>query len=128
MIRQSDIHHFHQCAPEMFSKDGVDADALSHLLWLVTRWLPLAAQRRTSASRKGRPRDVELRISKQTTSKTVCLSIALLPDAERRDDITTFNRDSIGKVDRATETRRPTKCESTTALREGRITAGLQQD
>lgn len=23
MIRQSDIHHFHQCAPEMFSKDGV---------------------------------------------------------------------------------------------------------
>ncbi|KAI5816417.1 hypothetical protein BZA77DRAFT_293304 [Pyronema omphalodes] len=103
-----------------------DADALicwlssagSHLLWLVTRWLPLAAQRRT---RKGRPRDVELRISKQTTSKTVCLSIALLPDAERRDDITTFNRDSIDTVDRATERQRPTRRESTTALREGRI-------
>ncbi|KAI5816424.1 hypothetical protein BZA77DRAFT_293311 [Pyronema omphalodes] len=111
-----------------------DADALicwlssagSHLLWLVTRWLPLAAQRRT---RKGRPRDVELRISKQTTSKTVCLSIALLPDAERRDDITTFNRDSIDEVDRATERQRPTRCESTTAFarraNHGMITARL---
>ncbi|KAI5816425.1 hypothetical protein BZA77DRAFT_293313 [Pyronema omphalodes] len=89
------------------------SSAGSHLLWLVTRWLPLAAQRRT---RKGRPRDVELRISKQTTSKTVCLSIALLPDAERRDDITTFNRDSIDEVDRATERQRPTRCESTTAF------------